>query len=107
MIKGLLLSENIKDAFNVSRVKHNNAMRHPRGVEIPIIYMIKGFLGYGIHYQDRYKDSVGSDGYIGPCFENLGRTIIALLNGHIGRLDANTIDSFIRLKLKESGCGYE
>lgn len=83
--------------------QHNRALARPKpGFEAALVNLIIGVQGYAevCRMQER---PIGEDGVLGPEWQSICLSIIALLNGEIGRLDAGTVDGFIRGLLKQEG----
>jgi len=55
-------------------------------------------------YRETYDSPIGEDGYCGPEWEEIGHALDRLLSADIGqRLDAGTLDSWIRETLVKHG----
>jgi hypothetical protein len=68
--------------------------------EQAFIFMLAGWLAYADAHQERCESPIGSDGVLGPCWKEIGESLHGLLDGDMGRLDANTIDRFIAQALE-------
>ena len=73
--------------------------RHERAIRS----MLKGWAGYADAAKARFESPIGEDYVLGPPWEAMGKTIIALLDGITGGLDCGDVDSFIRQCLTEEG----
>lgn len=88
--------------------RHDEAVSSPKvGFERAIAQMLKGWQEYAHTVKRRYESQIGKDYVLGPEWEAIGKGIEGLLNGELGRLDAGTLDSFIRGTLKDNGCEVE
>lgn len=84
--------------------RHNQAVNYPRGIEKGFILMVQAWELYASSMLKENGWKVGEDGYCGEYWEDIGRALIKLLSGPIGtRLDAGTIDKFIRQVAQEYG----
>lgn len=79
------------------KARHLAAMQTSApGSERAISLMLQGLVLYAKAHQDRFESAIGEDGVLGPCWEDMARGLIGLLNGDCGRLDCGTIDGIIR-----------
>ncbi len=69
----------------------------------PIVMMIEAWARYADQHAGRYESGIGDDGFLGPEWEQIGKSILALLNGECGDLDCGTVDALIRDMLKAEG----
>lgn len=77
--------------------RHEEAFSHPRGgFEPALVDLYNGLQQYAEAYHDRFESEIGDDGVLGPEWVAIARGIIGLLNGDTGRLDAGTLDKWIR-----------
>lgn len=88
-------------------VRHGRALLDgPGGVypfESSLLGMLIGWQNYAEDHRREYSSRIGDDGVLGPCWEEIGKSLIGLLNGRLGRLDGGTVDGFIRDCLTENG----
>ena len=71
-----------------------------------LIRMIDAWEAYAeAHKADDDQDlgGIGNDGYVGPLWQEIGKALIGLLSGEIGRLDAGTMDKVIRQVFQDHG----
>lgn len=83
--------------------RHEDALNHPRGVELPIAYMLGAWLLYADIHRERYQSGIGKDGVLGPEWAKIGSALRGLLNGECGRIDCGAIDAVICDTLKDEG----
>lgn len=86
---------------------HEAAINLPKGVEVGLISLLKGWLRYADEYEKRYESSIGKDMILGPCWARIGESLLGMLNGELGRLDGGSLDNIIRETLKDEGFGDE
>jgi hypothetical protein len=43
------------------------------------------------------------DGFLGPAFVEIARSLLVLLNGELGRFDGGTLDALVRAIAAENG----
>ena len=86
---------------------HNAAFVQPWDCDAPLISMLDGWLAYADHHHRQYESSIGEDYVLGPEWAAIGRALLGLLNGVIGRLDCGTLDGLIRGVLAAEGFGEE
>jgi len=73
--------------------RHLQAVECPRtGFEGAFVGMIKGWLAYADAHTQAYASNIGDDCILGPAWRDIGASLRVLLNGHLGRLDAGTLD---------------
>lgn len=65
--------------------------------------MLTGWHHYAGVHQHQYESPIGDDGVLGPMWQAIGQALLGLLNGDLGRLDAGTLDAFIRTTLTLGG----
>ena len=83
--------------------RHEDALNHPRGVELPIAYMLGAWLLYADIHRERYRSGIGEDGVLGLEWAKIGAAIRGLLNGDCGRIDCGAVDAVICDTLKDEG----
>lgn len=84
--------------------RHNNAVTAPRaGFEASLVAMLRGWATYAAAHEQAYESRVGDDGVLGPEWAAVGNAMLGLLNGDLSRLDAGTLDGFIRDTLAANG----
>lgn len=83
--------------------RHEQALTAPNQVEGPIVLMLKGWLEYADHHENRYDSRIGEDGVIGPAWAEIGKSLLNLLNGELSRLDGGALDALIRNTLTDEG----
>lgn len=76
--------------------RHAQAWDAPRGMEVPIVGLIKSWLDYGQRHRAQYAASIGDDYVLGPEWAQIGMALLTLLNGDLGRLDGGSLDGIIR-----------
>ena len=70
---------------------HIRAWTTPQGAESGIVDMIVAWAVYADRHRARYESLIGDDGVLGPAWANIGESLIVMLNGELGRLDAGTL----------------
>ena len=83
--------------------RHEDALNHPRGVELPIAYMLGAWLLYADLYRERFVSGIGRDYVLGPEWAKIGGALRGLLNGDCGRIDCGAVDAVICDTLKDEG----
>jgi hypothetical protein len=82
--------------------------RHLRSARVhPVALMITALDQYQRVHNERYAQSLGYDGFLGPAFVDALRGVRALLNGEIAGLDGGTCDSAICAIYSEAGFAGE
>ena len=76
--------------------RHDAAWRTPRGIERPIVELITGLDSYTTQHERAYGSPIADDGFLGPAWLNIAKSINRLLNGDLGRLDGGTLDRTLR-----------
>ena len=92
MIHALLISP----ATGPWAERHNAAVRRPRASEAGILKACEALRIIVTSYSEDYDDPIGNDGVLGPCWVDMARGVLGLLNGECGRLDCGTVDHYIR-----------
>ena|SRR5690348_2703764 len=87
---------------------HNDAVTsapHTRGSSFDgaLVNMLKGWYDYAALHEDRFEAKVAEDYVLGPQWFAVGTALLVLLNGDTGRLDAGTVDRFIRDTMVKAG----
>ncbi len=77
------------------QTRHIGALKCPARAESAIIGMIEAWARYADQHRALYGAKLADDSYLGPIWNDLGRSIHGLLNGETGRLDCGTLSSFI------------
>lgn len=83
--------------------RHLEAWRHPRPDEEALKSIIVGLAQYGTRHLDRYGSVIGEDGMLGVAYRDAMLSALTLLNGHLGRFDAGTLDALLRAIALENG----
>ena len=86
--------------------RHNSAVIAPRGIEKPLIGMIRAWAEYAVEHRRSLEDAdvIGTDGYSGEYWEAIGSALVKLLSAPTGnRLDLGTLDHHIRRIATENG----
>lgn len=73
----------------------------------PIVRMVEGWARYADSHRERFESSIGEDYVLGPEWESIGKSLLALLNGEIQPLDGGLTDGVIRDILKANDCDGE
>lgn len=76
--------------------QHALAMMAPVGAEAPIVHLLLSWVRYAESHEKLYGAKIGRDGVLGKAWCEIGRQIITLLNGSLGRLDGGTLDAGVR-----------
>ena len=87
--------------------RHLRAWLTPDSAERALRDLIVGLGRYGVEHQLAHSQQIGEDGYLGPVFETMARSLLALLNGDIRRFDGGTLDGLIRDIGRENGFDAE
>jgi hypothetical protein len=82
---------------------HNIALRNPRGLEVPIVSMLRAWKHYADMHQEHWQSPIGEDYVLGPAWVQIGQGIRELLNGDCGRLDCGSLDSMIINSMDKAG----
>ena len=90
------------------KARHNAAILsaiHTSGssLEAALVNMLKGWYDYAALHEDRYDTKLAEDYVLGPHWFAVGTALLALLNGDTGRLDAGTVDRFVRDTMVRAG----
>jgi hypothetical protein len=83
--------------------RHKEAMIAPIRFEKAIRDMLRGWIEYAETHAKRYESTIGEDYALGPAWADIGKAMLTLLSGDLGRLDGSTLDGIIRDNLKEQG----
>ncbi len=93
--------------------RHSQAMRMTReGHERALFRMLEGWLMYADAHRTAYAEgegsvpgtmAIGQDSVLGDPWIEIGKSLLALLNGQIGRFDGGTLDGIIREALLGAG----
>jgi hypothetical protein len=75
--------------------RHDAAIDAPKGFEVPIVAMLKGWALYAERHKAEYDSLIGDDGVLGSEWAEIGKALLGLLNGQLGRLDGGTLDGYI------------
>mgnify|MGYP003403203452 CR=1 FL=1 len=87
--------------------RHIQALNSPRGFEVAITSLLRGFVDYAERHRSLYGSTIAFDGVLGPAWRDIGLSILTLLNGDCGRLDCGTIDRFVRDEFIKNGLTRE
>lgn len=88
--------------------RHEQAFDAPRGeFERALVDLYNGLQQYAEGYRDRFGSEIGDDGVLGPEWVAIARAFIGLLNGDTGRLDAGTLDKWVREIAQNAGVEEE
>ncbi len=71
--------------------------------ERAMVSMLKGWAAYATGHRAQHGSMIGDDGFLGPLWLEMGKSLRGLLNGEIGRMDGGTVDSFIIETLEANG----
>ena len=86
------------------RTRHTKAFVFPkRGLEASMVSMLQSWESHAVSHRERYDSAIGDDYVLGPEWGRIGRALLGLLNGELGRLDGGTLDGWIRNRLTEHG----
>ena len=78
----------------------SNAKRHAQNA---IVGMYHSLYDYAGAHQEMYDSPIGEDYVLGPCFADMVRGLLGLLNGETGTLDCGEWDAQIRRLATENG----
>ncbi len=88
--------------------RHDAAMCLPRpGFESAIVQMLNGWHQYAATHRANYESLMGDDGVLGPEWQAIGKGLLGLLNGDLGRMDGGTLDAFLRNTMAANGVDVE
>ena len=76
--------------------RHNAAVLCPRASEAGILKACEALRIIATSYAENCDGPIGNDGVLGPCWADMARGVLGLLNGDCGRLDCGTVDHYIR-----------
>ncbi len=65
--------------------------------------LIRSWLAYAEDHTSRYEDLISEDFVLGPVWLEMGRNILALLNGETGRLDCGAIHRAVAWSMEQQG----
>jgi len=82
---------------------HRRALDEPIRFEKPILMLMDALEAYAHQYGSAYTMPVGDDGVLGDEWLSIARGLLGLLNGEHGRLDAGTIDRWVRQLAHDHG----
>lgn len=72
--------------------RHMQAWERPlQGQEASLKQLILGWARYAEEHQKRFGSTVGDDGFLGPAWAEIGKSLRTLLNGDLGRFDGGTL----------------
>lgn len=83
--------------------RHISAINAPRGAEVGIVSLLRGWMQYADTHSQRYESGIGEDGVLGDEWVKIGDALLGLLNGELGRLDGGSLDGLIRDTLRAEG----
>ncbi len=88
-------------------LRHNDAIRRPKGTELGVMKILRGWEDYAERHLFRFGSVIGQDGFLGKHWESIGDALRGLLNGDLGRLDGGTMDSAIVTIMTKNGIDTE
>lgn len=71
--------------------------------ENAVVMLMHAWANYANAHKERFESVIGDDGFLGPLWEDMGKSLRGMLNGELGRLDGGTCDAFILDTLSENG----
>lgn len=77
------------------QTRHRLAWRLPTGPERPIVAMFQAIADYGDTHELRFASTIGDDGFLGPLWFDMVKSLRGMLNGDCGRLDCGTLDRIL------------
>lgn len=83
------------------RAIHGGVARHYKGSAV--VRMMDDWALYADSHFDHYDAPIGDDGFLGPEWEQIGKSLLAMLNGEMGDFDCGTLDGLIRDILTSQG----
>ena len=90
--------------MNEYETRQAAARKHPRpGYERALLNMLDGWSEYAKAHKDACGSPIGDDAVLGSDWQEIGRALLCLLNGELGRFDGGTLDSSIRGTLVANG----
>ena len=104
-----MLRDNITDRNCVAYAEHNASREAVYGkaecryYAEAIRHMLAGWKMYAEASQSCWGSSIGADGFLGPLWRDIGKSLIGLLNGPLGGFDGGTLDSNIRKEFTDAG----
>lgn len=78
------------------KLRHIAATNDPAGVEQPLLALLTSAQVYAEEYERHFGSYVGDDAVLGPAWADMLHSLIGLLNGPTGRLDAGVLDGMAR-----------
>lgn len=88
--------------------RHVEAWSHPTAEhERAVRDLVAGWARYADSHCERIGSPVTECGVLGRAWVNLGRQLLVLLNGELGRFDAGTLDGLIRAIATDHGASSE
>lgn len=84
--------------------RHLSAIARPNdSFESAVVPLLRAWLDYADAHQNAYGSEIGEDSMLGPNWARIGSGLRGLLDGNIGRLDANTLDRILVNTLTDQG----
>lgn len=86
-------------------LRHDKAIAQPAAVSLEqsLAMLLAGWLSYADNHANRYESPIGHDYVLGDAWAQIGVSLRVLLNGDLGDLHADTIDSAIADALEANG----
>ena len=81
----------------VASVQHNCAVnrRYTSRFGAPFRKMLEAWEQMAVEHRRMYDLSIGNDGYVGPIWEDMARSLRSLLSADIGGFDCGSLDANI------------
>lgn len=89
--------------YSTDHRAHHRTMSRGRRQERAFLEMFNGWVHYAQAHEAEFGSPIGEDYVLGPMWEDIGKSLLGLLNGEIGGLDGGTMDGLIRQNLMRAG----
>lgn len=76
--------------------RHLQAWHDPRPSEKALKNLIEAWAHYANQHFIKNLRHIGEDNFLGPQFAAMGRCLLQMLNGDLGRFDGGTLDALVR-----------
>jgi hypothetical protein len=98
------------DAINTLRARDimPGVNAQPRkSQERALVIMLQGWLAYADAHRAAFDSLISEDGVLGPSWLDIGKAMLTMLNGELGRMDGGTLDGVIRDAMLKNGVDME
>ena len=92
-----------KQVTGVTILKHFEGLVKPQEAELPMVYLLKGWLSYADQTLEQFDSRIGDDSTYGPAWEAIGDNICKLLPSCSNRLDPATLYGVVIAAMLKAG----